>query len=319
VSALGRQIVLKTVRIKLWLVIFACALLSVRGVAGELPINTDAVSKSVVFLYNEQNAAVGTAFLVAIPLKDDPKQVKLALVTARHVVDPQWACGAGANPTSLLARLNVKNYVSGLGQTGTNTVRVVLVENGRNVFFTHPDERVDAVVISISRPDKIAENDVAYINLRDFATSEELQKYKVGVGDGIISAGLVPYFAAENRNYPAFKFGKISSVLGQPIEKSRCGPQSHPRSTWSWVVAGNFVGGNSGSPIFLLPLEFTLGKGLTYTGPRVMLLGLLSASIEGADLSEMTPVEYIFEIIKAHYPEADLYRGPEKEVPTPAK
>jgi hypothetical protein len=301
-------------RARLWFLIYACSLLAVWGNAADLPINTDTVSKSVVFLYNEQNIAVGTAFLVAIPLKDDPKQEKLALVTARHIADPQWACGQGVNPTSLIARVNVKGYAPGRGQQGTTMARIILVENGNTVFYKHQDERVGAVVIPISRPDKVAENDVAYISLKDFATSEELLKYKVGVGDGIISAGLVPNFAAENRNYPEFKFGKISSVFDQPIEKSRCRPQSRPRSTWSWLVAGNFVGGNSGSPIFLLPLEFTLGKGLTYTGPRVMLLGLLSASIEGADLSEMTPVEYIFEIIKAHYPEADLYRGPDKEV-----
>ena len=147
----------------------------------------------------------------------------------------------------------------------------------------------------------------------------EIAKYHVGVGDGIISAGLVPDFASRKP--------KLSCVqVRQNFE--RFGSTHREEEVWApvpstfdlvMVAAGNFVGGNSGSPIFRLPLEFTLGKGLTYSGPRVMLLGLLSASIEGADLSEMTPVEYIFEIIKAHYPEAELYRGPDRLDPTPTK
>lgn len=48
-----------------------------------------------------------------------------------------------------------------------------------------------------------------------------------------------------------------------------------------------------------------------------MLLGVLSASLEGADLAEMAPVEYVFEIIKANYPDADLYRGDVKDKPKP--
>jgi hypothetical protein len=245
--------------------------------------------------------------------------VKLAVITARHIVDPQWAGCSVANPTTLLARVNIKEYVAGGTKAGVVFLQLLLIQNGQKLFLTHTDDTIDAVVIPISVPEKIAENDVGWINLSDFLSKEEIEKSNVGIGDAIVSAGLVPYFANEKRNYAAFKFGKISNVFDQPIEKNRCGPQSQPRSTRTWLIAGNFVGGNSGSPIFLLPLEFTLGKGLTYNGPRVGLLGLLSASIEGADLAEMTPVEYILEIIKAYYPDADLFRGDVTPKPQPEK
>jgi hypothetical protein len=75
------------------------------------------------------------------------------------------------------------------------------------------------------------------------------------------------------------------------------------------------VGGNSGSPIYLLPLDFTLGPTLQYNGLRPMLIGLLSATIHGADLAEMVPIEYVFEIIKQYFPDADLYRGDLKDKP----
>src|SRR5664280_321525 len=118
-----------------------CLLLSLVCHAGTMPINTNVVGKSVVFLYTEQNAPVGTGFLVAIPLKNDPGKMKVAIITARHVVDPQWACGTGQNPAVLLARFNVKNYTPGQSQSGTFYGRLDLIANGRNVFFTDPDDR----------------------------------------------------------------------------------------------------------------------------------------------------------------------------------
>jgi hypothetical protein len=152
--------------------------------------------------------------------------------------------------------------------------------------------------------------------LSDFATQQEIEKFKIGVGDGIISAGLVPELFDVKRNYPAFKFGRISNVLDEAM-KMRCErvASSPPKDRMSWIIAGNFVGGNSGSPIFLLPLEFTLGPPLQYNGPRPMLLGVESGIIEGADLADMAPIEFVFDVIERIYPNADLYRGDPKDRP----
>ncbi|HWF39921.1 MAG TPA: hypothetical protein VG322_15465 [Candidatus Acidoferrales bacterium] len=283
-----------------------------------LPINTDVVKKSVVFLYENNLANAATGFVVGIPLKNNPDMVKLAIVTARHVVDPQWAGCKNPNPQTLAVRVNTKEYTPGEGKPGLWLGNAVLVTaTGQQTWFANTDSRVDAAVIPIDAPALLLANDVAYINLSDFGTPEEIKKFSIGTGAGILSAGLVPYLSDAPRNYPAFKFGRVSNVLDEPLQKSRCGPGSPPISTWTWLLAGNFVGGNSGSPIFLLPLDFTLGGGLQYTGPRPMLLGLLSASVEGADLAEMVPVEFLFEIIEKNYPDADLYRGDIKNKPRP--
>jgi hypothetical protein len=45
-----------------------------------------------------------------------------------------------------------------------------------------------------------------------------------------------------------------------------------------------------------------------------MIIGVLSGSIDGADLGEMVPIEYVFEILK-QFLDADLYRGEEKDKP----
>lgn len=77
-----------------------------------------------------------------------------------------------------------------------------------------------------------------------------------------------------------------------------------------WFIAINLIGGNSGSPIVSVPRMFS--------GDRALLVGLQSMTIEGSDISGMTPSDRIFEIIeKLNLPDADLYRGPERKVAKP--
>src|ERR1035441_4267921 len=88
-----------------------------------LPINTDVVEKSVVFLYyprdNQGNSEAGTGFFVEIPLKSDPEHVHWAIVTARHLVDPQWAGCSWPNPHAITLRVNTADYKSGKDRKST--------------------------------------------------------------------------------------------------------------------------------------------------------------------------------------------------------
>jgi hypothetical protein len=40
-----------------------------------------------------------------------------------------------------------------------------------------------------------------------------------------------------------------------------------------------------------------------------MLIGILAGSIPNVDLGQMVPSDYVFDVIQAHYPGANLYRG----------
>ena len=82
-------------------------------------INVQAVSKAVVFLYGADangnvTVPLGTAFLVEVPLASDPNRAFLLLITARHIVDPQWAHCASGNPTKIYARFNKTRRTSTL-------------------------------------------------------------------------------------------------------------------------------------------------------------------------------------------------------------
>jgi hypothetical protein len=187
--------------------------------------------------------------------------------------------------------------------------------NGQKLWLAHSDDKVDVAVIPIAndKEGELLNQDDTQLEVQDFGTPEEIQKYHIGIGANLISAGLVPGIWNDKRNYPAFKFGKISNILDEPV-KMRCEAGDPEKDRLSWLVAGNFVPGNSGSPIFLQPLDFSLGAPFQFSGPRNMIIGVLSGSIDGADLGEMVPIEYVFEILK-QFLDADLYRGEEKDKP----
>jgi hypothetical protein len=288
-------------------VMFTVALVvpAVRVRGSSMPFNVGMVKKSIVFLYypKAKDFEVGTGFLVGIPSKEDPKRSFVAVVTARHIVDPQWEGCSWANPQEIYARVNVKNFKVGQKEDGTDDVPLGLVNEGKNVWWASANDRVDVAVIPVSSThvEQLLRNDVHFIPVADFATKAETENYKVGIGDQIVTAGLVPALLDAQRNYPAFKFGRISNIPEEPINM-KCTQADKARPRDVWLLAGNFVGGNSGSPVYLLPPQPSLAH-------RVMLIGILAGSIPDVDLGQMVPSEYVFDVIQTHYPTANLYRG----------
>jgi hypothetical protein len=284
-----------------------------------LPIDTNVVKKAIVFLYYPKRGndfELGTGFFVGIPTTADPNRNIFVIVTARHIVDPEWSGCSWKNPTSITVRVNDQDYKPGISSTGVRELDFPLLANGRRMWWAPEDDRVDVAVIPLATENELGllNKEAQGIALSTFATPEEIDKFAIGIGANILSAGLVPNFWNTKRNYPAFKFGKVSNVFDEPV-KMHCNVGDPEKDRLSWLIAGNFVPGNSGSPILLMPLEIGLGSGFSYNGPRNMLLGVLSGSLEGADLAEMAPIEYVFEIIQKNIPNVDLYRGDPKNRP----
>ena len=278
---------------------------AVRVGGSSMPFNVGIVKKSIVFLYYPRGKEfeVGTGFLVDIPVRDDPQHSFIAIVTARHIVDPKSAGCSWANPSEIYVRVNVKNFKVGQKEDGVDELSLGLVNAGKNVWYASPNDRVDVAVIPVSSThvEELLRNDVRFIPVADFATKAETENYKVGIGDQIVTAGLVPALLDAQRNYPAFKFGRISNIPEEPLNmKCTQADKAVPRDVW--LIAGNFVGGNSGSPIYLLPP-------VPSAVHRVMLIGILAGAIPDVDLGQMVPSEYVFDVIQAHYPTANLFRG----------
>jgi hypothetical protein len=283
--------------------VFAAPAVRVGG--SSMPFNVGIVKKSIVFLYYPRGKEfeVGTGFLVDIPVKDDAQRNFIAIVTARHIVDPKWEGCSWANPSQIYVRVNVKNFKLGQKQDGVDELSLGLVYAGKNVWYASANDRVDVAVIPVGSThiEQLLRNDVRFIPVADFATKAETENYKVGIGDQIVTAGLVPALLDAERNYPAFKFGRISNIPEEPINmKCTQADKALPRDVW--LLAGNFVGGNSGSPVYLLPP-------VPSAVHRVMLIGILAGAIPDVDLGQMVPSEYVFDVIQTHYPTANLYRG----------
>jgi len=262
-----------------------------------LNINTDAVQKSVVFLYSsdltgkpdDPQKSLGTGFFVRVPLASDPKRAYVLLVTARHIVDPQWAQCNQPNPLSIYVRLNKSGKAGTPGQ-GTAFVPLPLVQNAQPVWKHPSDGMADAAVMVVQSPDTtLRDVDAGTIPISDIPTDDEMKA--IGVGDQIVSAGLVPGLPGSNRNRPFFKFGYISSVSDEDIE-TRCVPTA-PYNIRGWFLAANLVPGNSGSPVFFVPPG---GPGIVFGSSvqRPVLLGIQSSSLITADLAIMTQSNYLY-------------------------
>jgi hypothetical protein len=299
-------------RLVLWLVVFVTCVPLLKAT---ITLDTDKVKKIVVFIYAAKNGgqvdtrrSLGTGFLVMIPRKDNPAFGPLLLVTARHIVDPQWAYCAQPDPTLIYLRLNKKNYDPAKDATGVDYVPVTLVNNGQLQYAVSDDSMVDAAVMPLDG-NQVSQSkyDFAPMGVNVFASQDEIAHLMIG--DSIASAGLIPGYPGEKRNYPFFKFGSISSIPDEPTWVS-CEPGTPAlRLERVWFIAANLVQGNSGSPIFYFPMG---GGGVMFGGPinRPVLVGLQSESFAGADIAGMTPAEDIFKIIEKHAgPYADLYRG----------
>jgi len=113
---------------------------------------------------------------------------------------------------------------------------------------------------------------------------------------------LVPTFLGEKRNYPFFKFGKVSSI---PDEDTLMPCASGaPRPHTVWYLAATLIGGNSGSPIFILPPGNLL---ISMSNTRPFFVGL---QIIAGEIAGMTPSQYIFEILDSlHLQDANMSRG----------
>src|SRR5258708_26927223 len=116
-----------------------------------LPINTDVVKKAVVFMYParadgdpDKDHPIGTGFLVGVPKKDSSEGY-LFLVTARHIVDPNWAF-CPPNPERIFLRFNRTAYDPQKDNNGVEYWPVELVVNSQPLYRVSDDDQVDAAI-----------------------------------------------------------------------------------------------------------------------------------------------------------------------------
>jgi hypothetical protein len=187
-------------------------------------------------------------------------------------------------------------------------VRIDLTKDGKQTWRSHEKDNVDAAIVPVNIDDTIF--DISAVPVEMFPTEQETKAQSIG--DPVMSAGLLPGLTGKYRNYPMFKFGQISNIPSEDIQAG-CGKGMPTFPVSVWLIAANLVFGNSGSPLFHVPLG---GSGVMLGGTRPMLLGVQSFSFEGADIAGMTPIGYVYEILQdLALPDADLHRGSPPSTP----
>ena len=289
-------------------------------------LDTDAVERSIVFIsypvrYDDGTEAtsVGTGFLVNVPLKSDPSKSHGLLITARHIFEPGWKRCREKNPAQATVRFNLKQPRPG-GHEVTSVV-LDLMQAGVPTYATG-GERDDVAVLRLPPSLPVDTYDLDWTPISMFATQAEVKR--LAIGDGVVSAGLLPDFPGVKRNYPLFKFGQVSNIPRESIAipcRDRTGAlmqdargASLQREADVWLLAIALVGGNSGSPVFFSPPGARgSGEGMMFRaqmGPgRNMLIGVQSLVL-GGSIAGMTPIEVVFDVIsKMSLADADLSRG----------
>lgn len=270
------------------------------------------LNKTVVFFFASdaeghvlKDRQVGTGFLVTVPRKGGGAPYWL-LVTARHVVDPQWMLCPGTNPVILYLRVNKMRYTPGSDAIGVAFIPIQLLHDGTATWKKSSDDSVDVAVLNPPPELVSGEYDVRGLNFRNFGKPEEVAQ--LGVGSQTASTGLVPGLEGKNRNNPIFHFGKIASIPDEPAS-AQCTRNSSPRPLRVWWIATTLLPGTSGSPIYFDPL-FPPGADVTAGEPRAMLIGLQSISVSGGDLAGMTPASFIVDVASQSLPpDADMTLG----------
>lgn len=246
-----------------------------------------------------------------VPLLSQPDRSYVLVVTARHIIQPRWALCPTENPRALYVRLNKKNFAP-TDADGTGFVLLNAVLDNQQSAWLFPDDPQVDVAVTILDPHKFSDYELVGLPISEFAAPDELSN--LYEGSEIVSAGLVPGASGKRRNYPFFKFGRISTISDEPMDVG-CAPNGRTQARKVWLLDANLIPGNSGSPIFSLPPG---GNGVSFGG-RPILLGLQSTSILGADVAGMTPSNYILDVIKKlNLQDADLYVGRPESKPKPA-
>jgi hypothetical protein len=257
------------------------------------------IPESVFFLYkNLPDATVSggristaTAFVLSVP-GDGRRPFTRFLVTARHVVDPEWAHCAGPNPLSIQIRLNKR-----FGGVGYESIP--LESNHAPRFFTASDSTSDLAVLEldqqlIPRLDQYKFIDIPFAML---PTPDEMQT--VQTTQQIMTAGLRSREVNDLALYPELHPGILATMPAAPID-IRCGTSASPRPLHMWFISATGPQGASGAPVYtLINRDPTLVNRERGKPETPVLLGIQSVAWPERGLAGITPSAVLADLIRS--------------------
>lgn len=242
------------------------------------------LSKVVVFITVELKAAnasvkpakplmlYGTGFLLSMPDSRLPKDVGFGyLVTNRHVAeaieqDQQGNCVAHEVQQTYVT-MNLKEPIDG------NRIDREPIHLSQQVHWYFPkDEGVDLAVIPFA---PAAKYDATPLSTDTLITAETLEKQNIVPGDRLLTVGYFYAYAGLHEIQPILREGVLAMLPDGPMTTTTC------KSGDIYLADVHITPGNSGSPIFIVPV-LGLGAGEQFGGvPNVFgLLGVVSGYMQ---------------------------------------
>ncbi len=167
---------------------------------------------------------LGTAFIVVhrneLAVSDLSKSF-LYIVTAKHVID-----GLGRAECGI--RINNKDGTASLLQAP-------------HKWWTHPSDLTADVAVVPFGPPPDAPFQFSAFPTEAFATEENIEKAKIGVGDEVFITGLFAHNIGDKQNLPIVRMGNVALMAGEPIP-------AHDYNMDAHLIEARSIGGLSGSP-----------------------------------------------------------------------
>lgn len=194
-----------------------------------------------------------TAFIVEI---EEHQHRWLYVVTAEHVVS-----GLLSKGHDIWLRINTKSGVP-------DEIKCASTD-----WWFHPDSATtDVAIAPVSIDQDIDVNPIPIFGLKSVAaTSEVINKVRIGVGDEVAITGLFRSHHGQERNVPITRIGNLAMMNEEPVKTRYCGYVD------AYLVEARSISGLSGSPVFIhLPAIRTIdGKTALHADQPVFQLYLL--------------------------------------------
>jgi len=262
-----------------------------------------AIPESVYLIYRSRRpgellprqSPLASAFVLSVPAHEpngrSASHLARFLVTARHVVDPQWAQCSDRNPSSIELRLNRRT-----GGVGYETVS--LQNSAGRRFFTPSDPTADLAVIPL--------DNTLIANLEDYKVLDIPYRVLISASDvsllhpeqPVMTAGLSTLPNGEPVSFPVFDSGSLSKMPAETVGV-RCGEaeskvrQSAARLLHVWFINAGLPPGVSGAPVFA-----SIARGAD-AAKTPILLGIQSVVWPNRGMAGITPSPMLGDLIQS--------------------
>ena len=274
-----------------------------------------AIPESVYFLYRGRQTGddaddlrlhqspLATAFVLSVPSREHNRDVRF-LVTARHVVDPQWAHCAAHNPDSVDVRLN--RWAGGVDYE-TVSLHTGTVRN----FYTPTDTTADIAIIPFGQT-LIAHLDIyKFIDVPFRLLPTDADMRLIRADQPVMTARLSTRPSGISGNFPVFDAGSLSKMPAEPVSV-QCGivlnPQIAAKLLHVWFINAGVPQGVSGAPVYT---SIARGPG---NAKSPVLLGIQSVAWPDKGVAGITPSPVLGDLVRSALSGSklnlDFYRGP---------